>query len=95
MEKLTYQQLLLQSQKDKEKEEILFAVAEKELDLKLDMLATQKSLAAKKSARSKMLGTIGLSFSELSKLDDEIEALERGEKRLLSYMSELFPDDLL
>jgi hypothetical protein len=66
----------------------------KKLQLQSDILATRQSLGSKKADRTKMLLSKDLDFKKLSDLDDEIEGLEKGMKRLEEYKTELFPEEI-
>lgn len=82
----SYLQLLQKSNEQKKSEELLYVVEAKKLQLQADLLNTKQSLARTQQERLAMASSEGLDFGALSSLDDKIEGLEAGIKRLESYM---------
>lgn len=82
--------LLRQSATEKETEDLQFQVEQSELQLQSDISATKQSLSRKQRERKSLLTNGDISFEKLSSIDDEIEGLKLGLKRLEKYKTELF-----
>ena len=83
-------QLLQQSEKERADQDVQFEVKQAELRLQSDILATEKSLADAKMAKSRTLVSRPFNSQAVINADTQIEGLEDGLKRLKALQTELF-----
>ena len=91
MEKLSFRQLLSKTNEQRQEEDINCDVEQKELQLSASISETKKALSSKRKERANYICTVALDFEKLSIMDDEIEGLEAGVKRLEEYKTIFFP----
>ncbi len=91
MEKsLKYQELLLQSQEEKDQKDVQFQVEQAELQLQSDTLATKQSLAEAKGELTEAEAASPFNASVVIEHQVTVEALEDGLKRLEALKEKLF-----
>lgn len=88
---LTYRQLLLQSQQDRDLEDVSYQEESKRRQLEADISETKYSLSNERKARLAMLRNQDIDFQQLAKKEMEIEGLERGVEKLEQYLASYFP----
>lgn len=87
---LKYQQLLQQSQQEKDQQALEFQVEEAKQQLEADILATKRSLAASKQDLLKAKSAQPFDAQKIINIQIRVEGLEDGLSRLLNLMEELF-----
>lgn len=85
-----YLDLRQQSEQEKELVEVQYQAKEADLQLSADILATERSLAAKKHELSTALGAFPFNSTNIINLQVEVEGLEDGLKRLNALKTQLF-----
>lgn len=90
VKQLSYQERLLQSQEEKDQQEVSSLVREADLNVQSDILQTEKSLAIKRRVLEAAKGEFPLNTQTIISLQVEVEALEDGLKRLEALRKELF-----
>ena len=86
--KVDFKNKKLMSSEDLDQKAIEFAVNEAKLQLSADILATEKSLASKKSELADAKCTTPLNATNIVNLQIEVEGLEDGLKRLHNLAKE-------
>lgn len=89
-QQLKYKDLLQQSQKEKEEQEIAFQVEETEQQLASDILATKRSIVSKQRELTNAKASITFNSKKIVNLQVELEGLEDGLSRLEALKEELF-----
>ena len=87
---LKYQDLLQQSQQEKDQQALEFQVEEARQQLEADILATKRSLAANKQDLLKAKSAQPFDAQKIIDIQIRVEGLEDGLSRLLDLMEELF-----
>jgi hypothetical protein len=88
---LKLKELLLQSKEEQHLEDVEFRVELTKLQFQADLSETKRLLSNKtRERKTVLLNQNELSAAKLSKLDDEIEGLQKGIERTEQYISELF-----
>lgn len=87
-----YQQLLSQPDSEKKEQEIVFQVRKAKAKLDADILATEEKLAARQEELARQKANYPLDPYAVVTLTDEVEALQRGIKKLTELKDELFSD---
>ena len=87
---LKYQDLLQQSQQEKDQQALEFQVEEAKQQLEADILATKRSLAASKQDLLKAKSAQPFDAQKIINIQIRVEGLEDGLSRLLNLMEELF-----
>jgi hypothetical protein len=87
-----YQQLLSQPDSEKKEQEIVFQVRKAKAKLEADILATEERLAARQEELARQKANYPLDPHAVVTLTDEVEALQRGIKKLTELKDELFSD---
>ena len=87
--RINYKEKKLLSQEETNSQEVAFAVEDAKLQLQSDILATKKSLEAKKSELQDAKTAYPLNVEKIISLSSEIEGYEDGLKKLKSLQEEL------
>ena len=87
---LKYQQLLQQSQQEKDQQALEFQVEEAKQQLEADILATKRSLASSRQDLLKAKSAQPFDAQKIINIQIRVEGLEDGLSRLLDLMEELF-----
>ena len=86
--KVNFKERKLVSSEELDQKEVQYAVDEAKLQLQSDILATEKSLAAKKAEYEDAKQTVPLDSTKIVNLQIEVESLEDGLKRLNNLKKE-------
>ena len=89
-QQLKYRDLLQQSQKEKDEQQVEFQVEEAQQQLQADVLATKRSLASSKQVLQAAKSARPFDSQAVINAQLQIEGLEDGLNRLNGLLAELF-----